>query len=258
MYLLFMRSLALTIVLAFGAAWAQPSPQELLIHSDAVRNPGRAFSVKVSLAEFEAGRQVDASTLVSYSKALESGAQFATLVRFVDPARDAGKLLLRNGHDLWFFDPGTKASIRISPQQRLMGQAANGDVLTVNLANDYDASLLAEEEIMDGEKRKRKSYKLGLTARVDTATYATVELWIDAENQRPLKARFLAESGRLLKTAFFRRYQMQLGRERPTETVIIDGLNPQAVTLIRFSEFATPNIPTNWFNRDHLSRFQPE
>jgi hypothetical protein len=40
--------------------------------------------------------------------------------------------------------------------------------------------------------------------------------------------------------------------------VIIDGLNPQSVTLMRLTEFTTPNIPPTWFNRDNLPRFQPE
>lgn len=256
-----LRDVLVTLCLAgaVAATQAQPSAQDLLAASDAVRNPGRAFSVRVSLSEFEGGKQVDASVLTSYSRALEAGGQYSTLIAFVEPARDAGKLLLRNGNDLWFFDPGTKASIRISPQQRLMGQAANGDVLTVNLAKDYEATLQGEEETMDGERRKRRAYKLQLTARaMAAATYSTIEWWVDAENGRPIKGRFFAESGRLLKTAFFRRYQQQLGRERPTETVIIDGLNPQSVTLIRFSDFATPNIPATWFNRDNLPRFQPE
>ena len=88
------------------------------------------------------------------------------------------------------------------------------------------------------------------------ATYAAIELWVDSENRRPIKARFLADSGRLLKTAYYRRYQNQLGAERPTETVIIDGLNPQQVTLVRLSDFSARNIPTAWFQRDHLPRFQ--
>lgn len=240
------------------AAQGAPDPQVVLQASDAIRNPGRPFSVKVTLTEFEGGKQVDTSTLSSYSRAQEGSGQFASLLRFVLPARDAGKLMLRNGDDLWFYDPATKASVRLSPQQRLLGQASNGDVVTVNLAKDYSAQLLAEEEVLDGERRKRAAYKLGLTAHTPAATYATVELWVDAENSRPIKGRFFAESGRLLKTVFYRRYEQQLGRERPTETVIIDGINPQSVTLMRYSEFATPNIPQSWFNRDYLPRFQPE
>lgn len=244
--------------LAAGSVHAQPNPQELLATTDAIRNPSRPFSVKVTLTEFDSGKQVDSSTLRSWSRPAEGGGQYQTLLSFVEPAREAGKLLLRTGNDLWFYDPSTKASIRIAPQQRLLGQAANGDVVTVNLAREYEAKLHGDEEVTDGERKTRRAYKLGLTAKVPSATYATVEVWVDAENGRPIRSRFFADSGRLLKTVFYRRYQQQLGRERPTENVIIDGLNPQSVTLMRFADFAAPNIPVSWFNRDNLPRFQPE
>jgi len=235
---------------------AAADPQALLVASDAIRNPSQPFKVTVTLTEFEKGQQVDTTTLASYARVLENGGQFATLVRFVEPARDAGKLMLKNGKDLWFYDPGTKSSVRISPQQRLLGEASNGDVVTVSFARDYKAAYGAEEMVKDGERKDRKSHKLLLTAATDDATYASIELWVDAENQRPIKARFLADSGRLLKTAYYRRFMAQLGAERPTETVIIDGLNPQQVTIVRLSDFAPRNLPSAWFQRDHLSRFQ--
>ena len=237
-------------------ARASVDAQAALAASDAIRNPTQPFRVTVTLTEFEKGRQVDTSTLVSYARVLEEGGQFATLVHFVQPARDAGKLLLKSGRDMWFFDPATKSSVRISPQQRLMGEAANGDVVTVNFARDYRAELAGEETITDGERRQRSAYKLQLTAATEEATYAAAELWVDVQTSAPLRARFYADSGRLLKTAFYRRFQPQLGATRPTETVIIDGLNPQAVTIVRLSDFAARNIPATWFQRDHLPRFQ--
>lgn len=241
-------------LVAFGAT----PPQALLAASDAVRNPGQPFRVTVTLTEYDKGQQVDTSTLTSYARTLDAGGQFATLLRFVQPARDAGKLMLKSGNDLWFFDPGTKASVRISPQQRLMGQASNGDVVTVNFARDYKATLAGSEVIQDGERKSRKTHKLMLAAATEDAAYATIELWIDVDNSAPLKARFFADSGRLLKTAYYRRFLSQLGAERPTETVIIDGVNPQSVTIVRFSDFTARNIPASWFQRDFLPRFQPE
>jgi outer membrane lipoprotein-sorting protein len=239
-------------------ALANADPQALLAQSDAIRNPSQPFRVTVTLTEFEKGVQVNTTTLASFARTLESGGQFASLVRFVQPARDAGKVMLKNGSDLWFYDPGTKSAVRISPQQRLMGQAANGDVVTVNFARDYSASVAAEETIRDGEKQQRRSTKLMLTASGNDATYGTIELWVDSASAAPIKARFFAESGRLLKTAFYRKFQLQLGAERPTETVIIDGLDPQAVTLVRLSDYAARNVPVSWFQRDYLPRFSAE
>ncbi len=253
------KSLLVSALVAMAAVvQAAPDAQRILIASDAVRNPGRPFSVNVSLTEFQDGKRVDGSSMVTYSRTLEEGAQFASLVRFVAPARDTGKLMLKNGNDLWFFDPSTKASVRLSPQQRLMGQASNGDVVTVNLARDYQATLLAEEDVQDGERKTRHSYKLGLAAETADATYGSIELWVDVRNSWPIKGRFFADSGRLLKTVYYRRFISQLGAERPTELVIIDGLDPQSVTLMRLSDYAAKSIPGSWFQRDYLPRIQPE
>lgn len=257
--LLRMVALALApLWLVAPAAYAAPTAQAILIASDAVRNPSQPFRVTITLTEFEKGQQVDTSTLTSYARTLDASGQFGSLVQFVQPVRDAGKLMLKSGNDLWFYDPGTKASIRISPQQRLMGQASNGDVVTVNFARDYKAILAGEESIQDGERRIRRSFKLALTSASEDASYAAIELWVDAENNWPLKAKLYASSGRLLNTAYYRRFQPQLGADRPTETVIIDGLNPASVTIVRFSDYAARNIPVSWFQRDFLPRFQPE
>ena len=249
---------SLALACGLAPALAAPDAQALLAASDAIRNPGQPFRVTVTLTEFEKGAQVESSTLTSYSRTVESGGQFSSLLRFVQPARDAGKLMLKNGNDMWFFDPATKASVRLSPQQRLLGQASNGDVVTVNFAKDYQASVAAEESIQDGERKQRKSVKLVLAAATPDATYATIELWVDADSHAPLKARFMADSGRLLKTAYYRRFQPQLGADRPTETVIIDGVNTGSVTIVRLSDFAARNIPATWFTRDYMARFQPE
>ena len=246
------------IAAAAGVAHPAPTAQEILAASDAVRNPAKPFGLTVTLVEYRNGKQTDSNTLDVYSKADPNSGQFRSLIRFAAPARDMNKLMLKNGNDLWFFDPSSKASIRLSPQQRLLGQAANGDVVTVNLARDYKAELAGEESIQDGEKQTRKCYKLALAGVAPDVTYNRIEMWIDTSNNRPVKARFYTESGQLLKTAYYRRYQPALGTERPTEAVIIDGLDPNWVTVMRNSDYAYREIPEAWLQRDYLPRFKPE
>jgi outer membrane lipoprotein-sorting protein len=250
--------MALLSLAMSGLAHAAPSAQEILAASDAVRNPDHPFGLTTTLIEYRNGKQTDTSTLAVYSKADKNGGQFRSLIRFVAPVRDANKLMLKNGNELWFYDPSNKASIRISPQQRLLGQAANGDIVTVNLAKDYQATLAAEEDTQDGERQTRRSYKLALAASSPDVTYHRIDMWIDAGNNRPIKARFYTESGRLLKTAYYRHYQTQLGVDRPTETVIIDGLDPNWVTVMRLSDYARRDVPDAWLQRDYLPRFKPE
>lgn len=256
----FLRHAAVAAGLAWIAvpAHAAPDAQAILAASDEVRNPSKPFSVTTTLIEYRAGKQTDSNTLAVYSKADRESGQYRSLIRFVAPQRDANKLMLKSGNDLWFYDPASQSSIRLSPQQRLLGQAANGDVVTVNLARDYQAELLGEETVSDGERVMRQSRKLGLAAASPDVTYHRVEMWVDAESAHPIKARFFAESGRLLKTAYYRKYAKQLGRERPTEVVIIDGLDPKWVTVMRHSDFAWRDVPDAWLQRDYLPRFKPE
>lgn len=239
------------------AASATPGAQQLLEASDAIRNPVDPFSLTTTLIEFHAGRQTDEDILTVYSKIDADSGQYRTLVHFDSPVRDVDKLLLKNGMDLWFYDPSSQASVRISPQQRLLGQAANGDVVTVNWAHDYTPSLAGEEDVTDGDRQLKHCYKLTLAARSTEATYHSIDLWLDSVTKRPVKARFYAESGTLLKASYFRRFKEELGTVRPTEIVIIDGLDPGWVTVMRYSNYQWRNIPDAWMQHDYLARFKP-
>lgn len=246
------------LVLISCLSQAAPTAQEILAASDAVRNPDKPFSLTNTLTEYRDGKQTDGNTLAIYAKAEKNSGQYQNLIRFVAPARDANKLMLKNGNDLWFYDPSSKASVRISPQQRLLGQAANGDVVTVNLAKDYKAELIGEEDAVDGDRQTRHCYKLALASTTPDVTYHHIEMWIDSTNNHPVKSRFYTESNRLLKSAYYRHYEVQLGQTRPTETVIIDGLDPKWVTVMHFSDYAWRDIPDTWMQRDYLARFKPE
>lgn len=258
----FLKSAAGALVLgaacAAAVAQAAPDAQSILAQSDAVRNPQESFRAVTTLIEYRNGKEVERDTLQVYSKADTHGGQYRSLVRFVAPARDAGKLVLKNGNDLWFFDPGSKATIRISPQERLLGEAAEGDVVTVNFALDYKAVLAAQEDVQDGEHQLHHAYKLALTAVSPDVTYDHIEMWIDNQSHHPIKSRLYAQSGALLKTAYYRHYETQLGQERPVEIVIIDGLHADWITVMRFSAFGSQDVPESWLQRDYLPRFAPD
>jgi hypothetical protein len=214
--------------------------------------------VQLTLTEFRKGVQNNRSSLLIYSKPSASSGQYSNLVRFMAPARDANKLMLRSGNDLWFYDPATKASVRISAQQRLLGQASNGDVMATHLARDYSAQWVGEAVVKDGEGHDCTCAQLRLKAMGSHVPYPSVEYWINPINQRPVMARFFTREGRLLKTAYFRKFQLVLGLQRPTETVIIDGLDPDWVTLMQSTQVTAREVPDSWLQRDYLARFTGE
>ena len=257
--------LALFIACVAGAVQgAEPSApvaldaQKILAASDAVRNPAKPFGLSIVLVEYRNAKEVDSNTLAIYSKLDAGSGRYRTLVSYAAPPRDAGKLVLQNGTEMWFFDPSSEASIRISPQQRLLGQASTGDVVTVNFAHDYQADAASAEDITDGDRVLRHCYRLALSAAVPDATYHRIELWVEQSTSRPVKGKFYSDSDRLLKTAYYRGFRSELGVERPTEIVIIDGLTPTWVTVMRYSNYAWRDIPDSWLQRDYLPRFRPE
>lgn len=246
---------ALLLGPSVARAQAVPEARTLIEASDAIRNPGEAFRLNTELFEYREGKLRNQLRLTVYARP-EQGGGYANLLRFDVPARDAGKLMLFQGRDLWFYDPASRASFRISPQQRLIGQAANGDVVNVSLSHDYAATLVGEEEVVDGDRNSRRAHRLRLTAATATATYSAIDYWQDRDDARPIKARFFSDSGQLLKTAFHRKYARWLGRDRATEVVIIDGLNSQWVTVLQYSNFEARDVPESWMQRDFLPRFR--
>ncbi len=251
-------------------AWAAPpTAREIVEAADRARNPQQSFRSTLTLITYRGGQARERVVLGVHAKVDDKGGQmtvatagaarqFKNLVRYIDPPRDAGKLVLLDASKMWFYDPASKTSIRISAQQRLVGQASNGDVLTVNLAHDYTATLVGEETIKDGDHHDRRAWHLNLLAATSDAVYARLEYWVEPDTYRAIKAKFYSDSGRLLKIAYYRKTAEVLGVMRPTETVIIDAVDANLVTTVNAAGYRTQEMPEAWFQRDYLPRFEEE
>lgn len=242
-------------MLVVGGAQAQTA-REIVAATDNVRNPSQPFRSTVTFTEYISGRERDHDTLLLYSKVDAVTGQFRNLVQYVDPARDAGKRVLLDGRSLWFFDPASKTSVRISPQQRLIGQAAVGDVLTVNLVVDYNATLIGTESVADSTRAQRQCWHLDLEAANDRAVYNRIEYWVEQGTFYPIKGKLYSDSGRLLKIVYFRNFATRLGAQRPVEEIIIDAIDTSLATTATFSGDAFQDVPDAWFQRDYLPRLQ--
>ena len=235
-------------------AFAQ-SAQEIVAATDRVRNPAQPFRSSLTLTEFVSGQERAHSTFVLFSKE-DTARHFRNLLQYVEPPRDAGKSVLLDGRSFWFFDPASQASVRISAQQRLVGQAAIGDVLTVNLGVDYSANVVGNETIDDAARLKRTCWHLDLKASTDTAVYNRVEYWVEQGTFNPVKGKFYSDSGRLLKIIYYRNFTERLGAVRPAEAVIIDAVDSSLATIAAFGESRFEEVPDAWFQRDYLPRLQ--
>jgi outer membrane lipoprotein-sorting protein len=251
----FRYTVLVALLIAAATAHGQTATQ-IVAAADNVRNPNAAFRSTIRLTEYIQGRERDHDTLVVFSKEDPATRQFRNLVQYAEPARDAGKRVLLDGRSLWFFDPASKQSVRISPQQRLIGQAAVGDVLTVNLAADYAPTLIGTEKMVDATRVERQCWHLDLEAANDRAVYNHVEYWVEQGTFNPVKEKLYSDSGRLLKIAYFRNFSKRLGAVRPIEQIIIDAVDTSLATTATLSDDVFQDIPDAWFQRDYLPRLE--
>jgi len=260
-FLLIVAFSVLTPLKAFSVDENNPAAQTVIARSDAVRNPGKPFQMNIRLTEYVDGSERNQIILGVYSKVDEASGQFRNLVRYMEPPRDAGKTVLMNGTTMWFYDPASKTSVRISPQQRLLGQASEGDVVTVNLAKDYSAKLVGDangETLDDADHKPKKCWHVDLSPINDSAIYGRAEYWVEKGTYRPVKGKFYSDSGRLLKITYYHKYVEQLGAQRPSEIIIIDAVNSKLVTTMNTYGHKAREIPNSWYQRDFLPRLMVE
>jgi len=140
----------------------------------------------------------------------------AALVRYLEPAKRRGRLVLVRGNSFWLLDEDMKSPIRISPRQLLFGQASAGDVSRISFRSMYSVAGLSASG--DG-------VVLHLAAKPGAgATYDLVDLSTDSD-YRPIEAACKGHSGALLKTIRYERYQTVDGKELLAEFSIVDAVS---------------------------------
>ena len=245
----YLTGFALAVVAT--AAHAQTA-HEIVASADKARYPDKPFRITATLIDYKAGRPVGRNIYSVYSKLDPATGQFRDVMLYVDPPRDAGKMLLLNGPNLWFYDPASHESVRISPQQKLSGQASAGDVLSENLAVDYTPQLAGSEIIEDAGHTTRTCWRLELKAAGNGATYNHIDYWVEKGTFTPIKARLYADSGALLKILYYRNFVVRDGRSHPTQAVIVDAVDQTLVTTADLGEVQFQDMPDAWFTRDYL------
>ncbi len=121
---------------------------------------------------------------------------FDILAETLKPSKSRGnKIVMLNGN-MWFHKPGLSKPVPISRRQRLQGPASYGDIASTNYANDYEATLLADETV-DGEI----CYVFDLKSTNKQNTYERIRYWVSKERLVGVKAEYFTISDKLFKSA---------------------------------------------------------
>lgn len=241
---LWMFALPLLFCSALLGYAVTPNAGELLRRSDTYRNGWSSFTLQVKITNFEKEKP-DEERLYNIS---QKGTE-KTYVDFLSP-REKGSHLLMLGDDMWIFLPDTSRPIRITPLERLAGNASNGDVARTNYAADYTPVYLRTEML-----GTVNCYLLELTAKRKGSTYQRILYWLRTEDARPVRAEFYLVSGKRIKSASFDEYISVEGRMQLHRMTLYDEIHHSSHSVLEYRNFVPRELPDKLFYQGRAERF---
>ena len=234
--------LASALLLAALHAQAQGTA-ELLKATDRYRMSATNMQVDTQINTFNTDGSPDKER--RYTVFVQANHQ--SLVLMQSPAEKGQKVLML-ADDFWLLMPNSQRPLRITPMQKLLGDASTGDIATMSWADDYTAQLVGDESCGDAP-----CTHLSLTAARKGVTYARIELWIGKTRHEPLRADLYVQSDKLAKQASF----VMDKPGAPTavsEMVLRDQLSNHKETRVRYLARKERTVPEAWLNPMFLAR----
>lgn len=223
---------------------AAPDAEALLKKSDTFRNGWPSFVTRVTITNYEAGKPDEEEFYEVSQKGTDK-----TYVEFLTP-REKGRHLLMLADDMWIYLPDTSRPVRITPLERLSGDASNGDVARTNYATDYTPAYLRTEKV-----GAEQCYVLDLTAKRKGATYQRILYWIRSEDARPVKAEFYLTSGKHIKSATFDEYTDYNGKLLLHKLTLYDEIRHNSHSVLEYSGAVPRALPDKLFYQGRSDRF---
>jgi hypothetical protein len=181
-----------------------------------------------------------------------------SLVLMQSPA-EAGQKVLMLGDDFWMLMPGSQRPLRITPMQKLLGDASIGDIATMSWSQDYTGKLVAEEPcealpaVGQTQAQTQTCVRLSLDARRKSAAYPHIDLWLGKAKHEPIKADLYVQSEKLAKRASFVMDKTQVPAV-VSEMVLLDQLSSHKETRVRYLSRKSRSIPEQWLNPMFLAK----
>lgn len=229
--------LIIGILCLSGYACAEgPSPDEVMRNADAIRNPAESYFINVDVIDSD-----DPGEPHKFNVAIQGNDK--TRIETLLPKRDRGRNMLMLNENMWVYIPNLKREVRVSLNQKLTGEAANGDISRMRWTGDYNPII---------ENENDHEWQLLLTANKKGLTYDKIRVWVDKQNFRPLRGEYLTGAGKLLKKVTYQGYRQLAGAIRPTEIIIQDAVRQSNQSTIRILEMTVKTFPGSIFNKNEL------
>ncbi len=214
----------------------------LLREADAFRLNGDAVRVDTEVRVFKSG-SLDKTRL--YHVYVKPGRR--SLVVFRSPS-ERGQKMLMLGDDFWLVLPASQRPLRITPMQKLLGDASTGDVASLTWAEDYDGRVEGDAEI-DGVP----CLKLDIVGQRRGVSYPRIVLYLAKSDRRPVHAELYVASDKLAKRAAFKFGDID-GRKLVTLMVLTDHLWRERTTEVHYLSRSAKTLPDHYYNPAFLVR----
>jgi hypothetical protein len=221
------------------AAGASVDVQDLIKKTDQYRANSPNLQVETRIEVF--GRDGGVDKRRDYMVLKEGNRK--TLVLMASPVEKGQKILML-GNDFWMFLPSSQRPIRITPTQKLLGEASTGDIATLSWSDDYAGTIVGEEPC-----GPQTCLHLTLTGQRKGLTYQRIELWVGKDKKEPVKADLYVQSEKLAKTATF-----AVANGIVTHMDLQDLVSNHKMTRVTYLTRKNRSIPAEWMNPMFLAR----
>jgi hypothetical protein len=248
----------LLFLLLFAAmpAFSADNIATLLKAADAFRLPAESVRVETQVELYRNGT-FDKERL--YTVYVKPGRRSLVLMK---SSSEIGQKVLMLADQFWLLMPESQRPLRITASQKLLGEASTGDIASMTWSDDYDGNLLDEVDCPTpptslpeqvAPAKGRTCLRLDLAAARSGVTYARIELYLEKASRMPIKADLYVGSGKRAKEAWYFSKVLD-GRPRIQSMVLLDDIQPNRCTVIRYRSIVPKIVPDEFFNPAALIR----
>ena len=237
-----------TCLLGGSVLWAADlDAQALLEEIDRQRTfSGQDFTAVMTLVSEDPEDGVERTVVQQFRR--DEDDAFLILVR--DPSVQRGQGYLRQGDNLWFYDPESRKFSHTSLKEAFQGtDARNSDFGDLSFAEDY-----AVRSVEEGTLGRYPVYVLDLQATSDEVTYPFLKAWITREGSLVLKTEDYSLTERLMRTSYYPRYARVGAAVVATEMIFVDELVEGKKTQISLTDLSAAQISDTVFTKAYVER----
>lgn len=242
-------AVVLTLLLAFAAA-VSASESDIAAILRAIDDQSNItdtdFAAMMTFVIQDVDKGIERLVVLQFRRDAED----KLLLLMQEPVQRWGQGYLRDGENLWYYDPQSRLFSHTSLKENVEGtHARTRDFMRSSFADDY--RIVAYESDTLGQY---SVFVVDLEAVRDEVPDPFIRMWVTRDSNLVLKVESYSLSKRLVRTALYPRYQMVGTAIIPRQIILIDELIPGNRTQITLTDVSLEALETDVFTKAFVER----